>query len=211
MPAFALTRLTPSAEEGFGELVLMYEEAFPAAERKPTAVLRRMLTDPQFWFLLATADGQPVGFAIVCRFRRSEAAMLEYMAVRPEMRGHGYGRALFAEIAGPVAGPPRVLLMEVESDRVDSPERSARSRRKQFYRSLGARELAGLRWLMPPVIAAVPPPMELLALGPLAATVSKREVRLWLASIYVEVYGQSEQDPRIDEMLADLPDRVPLV
>jgi GNAT superfamily N-acetyltransferase len=210
-PKVVLTRLQTGCEMEFGDLVSMYREGFPESERKPVASLRRMLASEHYHFLLAETDGYAAGFAIVRVLHGGDASLLEYMAVVPSRRGQGLGRKMFLATAGALGAPPRTLLIEAESDRVDSPDRGLRMRRKQFYRSLGAREFEGLRWIMPPVAAALPPAMEMLVLTESATPVRREMLRQWLTDIYVEVYEQSADDPRIDTMLADLPDEVRLI
>lgn len=208
LPAsLALQRLHPADEVRFGELVRLYEEAFPAAERKPVSVLQHMLAAPGYQFLLALENEMTAGFAIVCLLQGTGVAMLEYMAIEPARRMRGLGRQLVAAIMASLELPKRVLLLEVESDRVPSPDRDTRTRRKRFYRAMGAREVEGLRWLMPTVADAPPPPMEWMIFAA-AHGVRREDLRRWISSIYVEVYRQRSDDPRIDEMLAALPPEV---
>ncbi len=206
-----LKRLQPSSELEFTDLLSLYEEAFPCSERKPADVLRRMLATEQYYFLLATKDEVTVGFAIVCVLSGGTAALLEYMAVAPSQRRRGIGGQIVLAAARAVDAPSVTLLLEVESDLIDDPDRLLRTRRKQFYRALGALELRNLSWSMPPVIAASPPAMEMMALSAIVDFVPRHQVRQWLTEIYVDVYGQSADDPRIDLMLRALPEEVELV
>ncbi|SNT38841.1 N-acetylglutamate synthase, GNAT family [Granulicella rosea] len=209
--SLVLNCLEPAQETEFGDLVRLYEQAFPASERKPVEALRRMLATAAYHFFLAQEDGLTAGFAIVRVLDGGDAALLEYMAVAPERRGHGLGGRIVLAVAQAIGAPPAVLLIEVESDRVEGPEREQRSRRKRFYRSLGARELQELGWVMPPVAATPPPAMEMLAFASVSGSVSRGRLRRWLTGIYVEVYGQRADDPRIGAMLAGLPDEVPIL
>jgi GNAT superfamily N-acetyltransferase len=206
-----LKRLRSSDEAEFLALADVYQLAFPESERKPLPVLRAMLADVRYHFLHSTCGGKLAGFAVVRRLSSSTAALLEYLAVAPAQRGRGLGRQLFVKVAEAVKSPPATLLIEAESDRVECPDRELRAKRKSFYRSLGARELHGLSWIMPQVSSTAPPAMEMLALGATESTVSKEQLRHWLADIYVEVYGQSADDARIGTMVSDLPDVIALL
>src|SRR6185437_3470394 len=133
----------------------------------------------------------------------SDAALLEYMAVRAKYRGSGVGTALFGAVAEWPEIADRFLLVEVDSDRKDSDERQERARRKAFYRRLGARELEGVRYVMPPVTEATPPVLELMVYRrELPGCIEKERVRGWLEDCYAQVYGVAADDPRIDAMLA---------
>lgn len=204
--------LPPSPGPAFGELLAIYTEAFPFAERKPLSTLRAMLANPAYRFFIATQRGTCVGFAIAVLLADSEAALLEYMAVREGSRAEGVGRWLFREtVRAVLTGPCTTLLVEVESDRIASPEQPDRRRRKRFYTSLGARELEGLAWKMPPVGPATPPPMEMLVYGPHTATLPRTTLKRWLAALYVEVYRQLPTDPQLRTMLDSLPEHIPLL
>lgn len=107
--------------------------------------------------------------------------------------------------------PPNALLLEVESDRATGADQLLRARRKRFYLDLGAREIEGLHWLMPPQTATPPPPMEMLVMGSEEKCVPKARIEAWLRAIYVEVYGKQSDDRRLTEMISGLPEEVRLV
>jgi hypothetical protein len=103
------------------------------------------------------------------------------------------------------------VLLEVDSDREDASDRALRTRRERFYRRLGCLRIAGLRYLMPLAGEGPAPEMDLLVytaepLGPLA----RSEVQRWLETIYRDVYHCPPDDPRLAQMVAPLPDPVPL-
>jgi GNAT superfamily N-acetyltransferase len=196
----------------FDGLVRVYEASLAASERKSVASLQEMLARPEYVFLAAIENGCVIGFAIAIALMGSDAALLEYMAVDAEFRGRGVGGALFGAVAEWHGMTDRFLLVEVDSEHEDSAEREQRARRKAFYRRLGARELGGLRYIMPPVTAAMPPPMELMAYRrKLPACIEKERVRGWLKDCYAQVYGVAAGDPRIGEMLAGRAECIPLV
>lgn len=205
-----LKRLERSSESEFSDLSRLYIEAFPENERKPLSTLHQMLATEGYSFFLAVVNEAVVGFAIV-RALSGDALLLEYMAVAQDQRRRGFGKRIVLAISEAVHAPQKTLLLEVESDHVESPDRALRTRRKSFYRSLGAKEIANLSWVMPPVMSTPPPPMEMLAFAGAASVISRDQVRQWLSSIYVHVYGQRGNDPRIHTMLANLPEKVLLV
>jgi GNAT superfamily N-acetyltransferase len=196
----------------FDGLVRVYEASLAASGRKSVAALKAMLARPEYAFVIAIEGKRVVGFAIAIALIGSDAALLEYMAVHAEFRGRGVGAELFGAVAEwqKIAG--RFLLVEVDSEREDSAEREQRARRKAFYRRLGAKELRGLRYIMPPVTAATPTPMELMVYRrELPASIEKERVRAWLEDCYLQVYGVPAGDPRIGEMLAGCAEWVALI
>ena len=98
------------------------------------------------------------------------------------------------------------------SDKKPDADRAEKTRRKSFYRRMGWREVDHLNYIMPPVSSALPPPMDMLVYAlALPSFLERDRVRQWLQRCYVEVYGQSADDPRIDAMVAGLPAQLRLI
>lgn len=204
--ALLMRRIEHSADPLFADLVRIYTEAHPASERKRPALLAQMIEQPKYLFLVAIEAESVVGFAIALAFQDADAGLLEYMAVDARYRSQGIGRELFIAVTEQEAFAKRFLLAEVDSDKQPSEERAERTRRKGFYRRLGCREVEGLQYLMPPVSAATPPPMDLFVYRKgLPEAVQRGEIQRWLESIYSEVYGLGVDDPRIASMVVSLP------
>lgn len=213
-PGIRIERVQRTESSAFDELLRIYRDAIPTSERKNDDVLREMLARDDYEFHVATLDSRVVGFTIVKKFRGCDASLLEYMAVDRDRRGGGVGGTLFREASAAAPMSSRYVLVEVEDETEpsDVAEDTQRRRRKAFYRVNGCREVAGLAYSMPTVSAERPPKMNLLVYRRrLPRSIDKAELRRWLQSIYVEVYGQSASDVRIERMLAPLADRLSLV
>lgn len=205
-----VARLSLATDPAFDALVRIYKAALPASERKGVEALRVMLARPDYEFLLARRDDEVLGFAIVIRLAGGEACLLEYMAVDVAHRGGGIGSFLFR--ASVASAGAQTLLLEVDAEDPAAPDAEERVRRRAFYRRLGCRQVAGLRYLMPAVTRERPPSMGLFVLRePLPARIPKAELQSWLECLYVSVYGRSPADPLIGEMLAPLPAEIPLI
>lgn len=199
-------------EPAYHELLRIYRDSQPESERKGPDHLARMIERPEYFFLAGRRDESIVGYAICICLPGSDAALLEYMAVTRELRGLGLGQELFKQTAalGPIAN--RTLVIEVDSDKLPSPDHADRVRRKKFYRRLGCREIDGLAYIMPPVSSAPPPAMDMLVYAvELPGTLRKSHIRGWLQSCYQQVYDVPENDPRIEVMVARLPENVRLI
>lgn len=207
-----IQRVQADNESQFAGLLRVYEASLAASERKSIAALRAMLARPEYVFLAAVDEELVLGFVIAIALVGSDTALLEYMAVKEEHRGRGIGAELFCAVAEWPEMADRFLLVEVDSDRENSSEQQHRMRRKTFYRGMGARELAGVRYIMPPVTNATPPAMELMVYRrELPACLEKNRVRAWLEACYAQVYGLAAGDPRIGANLAGCAECIPLV
>ena len=104
-------RLRPAGESDI-ETIIELIHALADYEREPGAVvldrneLRRHLFGPRPYaevVLAETDDGESAGFALFFHnfstWEGKPGIWLEDLFVRPEVRGHGYGRALLAQLA----------------------------------------------------------------------------------------------------------------
>ena len=207
-----LRRLVSAQDHPFGELLDIYMEANEPGERKSPERLAEMIREPAYYFMAAMGSGLVAGFQILRVLDGADAALLEYNAVAHDRRNQGIGGELFRATAQLDVFASRFLLAEVASDKMTSPDQAERSRRKSFYRRLGWREVEGLQYIMPPVSNELPPEMDMLVYRrELPSTVAHERIRSWLCRCYVDVYGLSVNDPRIDAMMRPLPARVRLI
>ena len=117
-------------------------EREPGAVRLDPEELRRHLFGPRPYaevVLAETGEGASAGFALFFHnFSTSEGRpgiYLEDLFVRPEFRGHGYGRALLAELAR--------LAVERGCARLEWAVLDWNEPSIQFYRALGAVPMDG--------------------------------------------------------------------
>ncbi|HXT70564.1 MAG TPA: GNAT family N-acetyltransferase [Vicinamibacterales bacterium] len=210
-PTVEIERLQTGMQAEFDGLLRIYHDAIPESERKSNEALARMLQQHDYEFRIAKLNDSVSGFSIVKCFTDDESCLLEYMAVDRAVRSKGIGRALFRAACSSSMTSSRYVLLEVESEARSAAGHEVRRRRKQFYRNLGCREVAGLSYLMPSVTGQPPPEMNTLVYRErLPATISKIQLRGWLECIYREVYQRSSDDPAIGLMVADLPENVEL-
>ncbi len=207
-PEFCL--LAPDDMARFEEMVSIYQEAIIPSEQKSPAELAKMLRNPSYRVVLASLAGRIGGLAISFFSARSRFWLLEYMAVDRKLRSRGLGRDLFLAAkrdAASIAGASPCVL-EVDQPAVPAVADSDQSRRLRFYARAGCRRIEGLNYIMPLDVAGTPPPMWLLVLGlDDREAVSTSVVAGWLTTIYVEVYGQQPDDPRLTQMLSHAKDR----
>lgn len=200
----AMQRLEGGRDPQMDALLALYERAIPARERKSRQAIRDLTGSPDQDVVAATLGGEVVGFFI--QFRSPKLALLEYMAVDEGRRRLGLGGAMFRH-AHTLAGA-RPLLLEVESEREQTPELALRRQRMAFYRRLGCRLLTPLDYQLPLAGEGPPPIMDLLVHGLDAPDVEAAEVAHWLREIYRGVYGLAQDDPRLIAAIAGMPPRL---
>src|SRR5450432_210541 len=210
---FKLEQLSSSEGETFRQLYAIYAASIAAREQKREAWIAAMIEAPEYHVWVAKAGGLVRGFSILFVPAAGGFALLEYMAVAPDQRNHGLGAELFRRTVAHAVTPegrPLPVLLEVDADREDASDRALRTRREGFYRRLGCLRIAGLHYLMPLAGEGAPPEMDLLVYSsaePLGR-LGRSELLRWLETIYRDVYRCSPDDPRLPQMVADLPDPV---
>jgi GNAT superfamily N-acetyltransferase len=210
--AVELEQLESRDGETFGQLYAIYAASIVAREQKPEGWIRAMIGAPEYRVSVARAGGLVRGFSILFLPASEGFALLEYMAVAQEERNRGLGRELFLrslDFAVNREGGKLPVLLEIDSDREPSSDRAMRTRRERFYRRLGCMRIAGLHYMMPLPGEGASPEMDLMVQSaePLDG-LGRRELKRWLQIIYRDVYRCSPDDPRIGQMLQDLPDPV---
>ena len=114
----------------------LYETAFPEGEQIPWDDLMRLVEEMPLDFTAYYNDETFVGFTIV--YPRQKANWYWYFAVRPELRGKGFGQQILTQLNERYKGQTCVLDMEAVEQICDNSEQ--RKRRHAFYFRNGFRD-----------------------------------------------------------------------
>lgn len=112
------------------QFIALYESAFPANERRPTAQ-ELALDDPRFEMRIIRHEGNFAGFITLWHF--ADFVYVEHFATLPELRGHGLGSRTLQTLRHESTKP---IVLEVEL-----PENDIALRRMAFYRRAGFVEM----------------------------------------------------------------------
>ena len=115
----------------------IYSRSFPANETRPVEKTKEMVAaGAGYELFVAQERGKVVGMSLVYVFEKF--ALLDYMAVAPDMQRRGIGSVLFRGTFGEVWLHTNVetLLLEVQKEADGEPERT---KRIEFYRRLGTK------------------------------------------------------------------------
>lgn len=118
-------------------LYMLYRTAFPRAERKPFAMIRRMtkLGKTDTWCLIE--QGEFVGLGIT--INGADTILLDYFAVVKNRRGSGIGTAALHALMEQYRD--KGFFLEIESTLEAAPNLAQRQKRKRFYLAAGLEEL----------------------------------------------------------------------
>lgn len=127
----------PSKPLHWLQLYALYRTAFPASERKPFQMIRKMarLGKTDLWYI--EKDGTFAGLAFT--INGPDLILLDYLAISKKVRGQGVGSAALAQLMKLYEG--KGFFLEIESTLEDVPNQAERERRKSFYQHCGLQEL----------------------------------------------------------------------
>ena len=133
----------PTGHKMWLRLYRLYLAAFPAAERKPWQMIRKMhrLGKTDIWCVMQ--ERKFCGLAIT--INSPEVILLDYFAIAKNCRGQGIGTNALKAFVEKYAG--KGFFLEIESTLEDSRDKEVRLRRKKFYISCGLTEMHTLATL----------------------------------------------------------------
>ena len=118
-------------------LLLLYLEAFPAAERKPIHMIISMYRKSKTDIWCLEKEGKFVGLAIT--INSADLILLDYFAIVRSCRCGGIGSKALRHLQDLYDG--KGFFIEIESTLEDAPNWAQRAKRKQFYLAAGMQEL----------------------------------------------------------------------
>ena len=108
---------------------------FPVTELKPLENMIDMMERGVYECLLASENGEPVGYALVLILEDFPYGLLDYLGVFAEKRNQGYGSRILSALAEYYKN--RNLIIESEYPK-DAPDEQMAKRRIGFYQRNGA-------------------------------------------------------------------------
>ena len=205
--ALKVSALERNNTHEFDGFYAIYSTAFPLSEQKSRNALLQMIHASFYTIYLAYNDEKIVGFCIMYHPHNEGFFLLEYMAIDETQRGIGLGSTLLKSSIEQLFKTHgiRALLIEIESPEESSPDKEIREKREQFYRQLGALRIDSFDYILALQSVEAPPEMKLLVYHPSLRDIPKTTLQRWLEKIYMDVYGCSQNDPRIAQMLEGVP------
>lgn len=114
----------------------LYEEAFPAEEKKPRALMENLASQGKMELLAVVDDEEFIGFAF--NMFSKKTALLDYLAISRNHRSSGYGSLVVKELVQRFLNKKYILEIEMQDE--TAPNAYDRKRRKAFYLRNGLKE-----------------------------------------------------------------------
>ncbi|MBQ2927805.1 MAG: GNAT family N-acetyltransferase [Oscillospiraceae bacterium] len=133
----------PRGLRQWAEIYSLYQKAFPASEKKPFSVIRKMHRKGVSDIWRFTRKGRFAGLIIT--INGSKHILLDYLAVDEGQRGTGIGTEILQLMRNHYAG--KGVFLEIESVYEVCDNQAQRIRRKHFYESCGMQSMDVFVWL----------------------------------------------------------------
>lgn len=133
----------PKGLRQWAEIYTLYRKAFPASEKKPFSIIRKMHKKGTTDIWRFTRNGKFAGLIITINGR--EHILLDYLAVDESQRGTGIGTEILQLMRTHYAG--KGVFLEIESVYEECDNKAQRIRRKHFYEKCGMESMEVFAWL----------------------------------------------------------------
>ena len=187
-------RVTDVESDAFAGAMDIYSKSFPANETRPVEKTKEMIAaGDSYGLFVAEERRKVVGMSLVYVF--GKFALLDYMAVAPDMKRRGIGSALFRCTVESLRDGDRTktLLLEVQKEADGEYERTERI---EFYRGLGVKIILD-NYLLPSYIPGCEAEETYMMVYPISGDFEKfdrDDVKEFVSMIHLHVYGYESDD-----------------
>lgn len=138
-----LTYAAPRGMAQWADIYKLYRKAFPASERKPFSIIRKMHRKGKTDIWYFQTDGKFAGLIIT--INGDDHILLDYLAVTENQRGSGIGTEILQRMRDHYTG--KGVFLEIESVYEEAENQAERLRRKHFYEKCGMKSMGVFVWL----------------------------------------------------------------
>ena len=195
----------------FKSAVEIYEASFPKNERQPTNVIVERILSRKEILYLGRVKGEVVLAALVFPLEGTDFLLLDYVAVKKQHRGRGIGRQFLSFLLDLLKHSSKRFVFELEDPALGR-NKSQRRRRISLYREFGAKQLAGVSYILPKLSGSRTTKMVMMIMPCREETTLSGElVRTLLTTIYRDVYNLDSGDPLVKSTLSTVGEMVEVV
>lgn len=203
--------VTDTSSIDFEEAISIYIESFPENERRPIAAIKEMIKNGRSHLMVGRIEWEIVLMSLLYPVKGTSFLLVDYLATAKEYRSTGLGRAFVRYILDRTEDfQSNFVLFEIENPYLDDDD--TKIKRFKFYKSLGMKELKGVRYVLPPFQGIGPVELILMVLSRVNPDHLAGEiVKSLVIQLFGELYDRLEGDWFLTSTLESIPDSVPLI
>lgn len=195
----------------FGDAMEIYLEAFPASERHSVPIISERVTRGLSKLYVGSLDNEITFLALLWPLKNTDFILLDYMATKSAHRSKGIASTFLSNVRNKLITTGKHLILEVENPRFGD-RTEEKERRVRFYKRHGARELEGVRYLLPPLDGRTPTEMILMVFPEYKdEKISGPTMKKVIIQIYRELYNRQEDDTLLAAFVHDIADTINLI
>ena len=189
--------------------IKLYKDSFPENQRIPADIVYQRTKNQVNQFWVGVSQEQVVFMAILHPVLNTDFILLAYIATVSDMRSQGIGARFLKHILNQIK-PNKYFLLEVESPHIGN-ERELKTKRINFYKNLGAKELKNVRYILPPLVGRTPTEMQLMLMPTYSETQLRGDsIKEIVIKIYQEVYCRNKDDLFLNSFIDEIPAMIAL-
>jgi len=195
----------------FDEAMEIYIESFPPNERHNIERIKKRLSNSNNRLIVGLLKKSVVLVALIWSLMGTDFILFDYLAVKKEFRNKGFGTYFMEHVLDILKIKNKYLVLEVEDPRYGN-NKDDRSRRLEFYKRIGAKQLKDVKYILPPLSGPGPTDMVLMMMPEYkSGKISGKLVKNIIIRIYKELYGRDEDDELLNSFINNIPRNVELI
>ncbi|MCX6776842.1 MAG: GNAT family N-acetyltransferase [Candidatus Micrarchaeota archaeon] len=197
----------------FKEAMRIYSESFPPNERHPVDTIKQRLKDERSQLYVGKLGHKAVFMSLLYPLKNTNFILFDYMATDRHYQNQGVGAEFVKTLIKSLGKnkPNKYLILEVENPNYGD-NKEQRRRRLNFYKKLGAKEMKGVRYILPALSGEDSPTEMIILILPNYnnGKIDGGSVKKLIYQIYKELYNRDKNDGLLNLFINDIKDTVEL-
>jgi GNAT superfamily N-acetyltransferase len=196
--------LKQTQNKEFDEAMELYLKAFPANERHPIEVITERVRAGLSQLYVGSLGDEVIFMALLWPLRATDFVLLDYIATKDNYRSKGIASAFLEQMKTKLRSLDKYFILEVESPETAG-NKVEKENRIAFYKRQGAKEMQGIRYILPPLHGTVPTEMILMLFPDYQhEEIDGSIVKKIVTQIYQELYNRDANDALLRSFVGDI-------
>lgn len=191
----------------FNEAIEIYNEAFPDKEKRPLNDLKNNISEGEKLFI-GKYNNSTIMLSIIWEIENTDYLFLDYIAVKKEYRNKRIGTKFLKNIFN-IFKYYNNVIFEVENPE-EGENKNQRIKRINFYKKLGAKELTGFKYFLPPRNGKIENMVLMILSRNQNEVLNGEKIENILSLIYKHIYHRNNNDETLKNIVNDIPEKIKL-